>query len=99
MNGYGLLLAEIPADGQVSDTSDGFFLFVPDLKAEEALNADSGVTDRYPFEIRAVFYRTDDPYGAQRPDGGVNRRETSRTLWLSFPEEDTLPQIRLSGGN
>ena len=99
MNGYGLLLAEIPADGQVSDTSDGFFLFVPDLEAEEALNAGSGVTDRYPFEIRAVFYRTDDPYGAQRPDGGVNRRETSRTLWLSFPEEDTLPQIRLSGGN
>ncbi len=34
MNGYGLLLAEIPADGAVSDTSDGFFIFVPDLEKE-----------------------------------------------------------------
>ena len=80
MNGYGLLLAEIPADGAVSDTSDGFFIFVPDLEKEQALNAQSGVTDAYPLEIRANFYRTDDPNSAD------SKRLTSQTLWLSFPE-------------
>ena len=80
MNGDVYLLAEIPADGAVSDTSDGFFLFVPDLEAEAALNAQDGVTDPYPLEIRANFYRTDDPNSAD------SRRLTSQTLWLSFPE-------------
>lgn len=95
MNGYGLLLAEIPADGAVSDTSDGFFLFVPDLEAEKALNAQSGVTDAYPLEIRANFYRTDTPGSTE------GKRLTSQTLWLSFPEggdEDeavSLPLIDL----
>lgn len=80
MNGAVYLLAEIPADGAVSDTSDGFFIFVPDLEAEKALNAQSGVTDTYPLEIRANFYRTDDPNSAD------SKRLTSQTLWLSFPE-------------
>ena len=97
MNGYGLLFAEIPADGEVSDTSDGFFLFVPDLEAEKELNEASKVTDGYPLEIRAVLYRTDDPNGAGNPDGSASRRVTSETLWTSFPEEGTLPQITLSG--
>ena len=91
MNGYGLLFAEIPADGAVSDTSDGFFIFVPDLESEEDLNAQSGVTDPYPLEIRANFYRTDDPNSAD------SRRLTSQTLWISFPAEDTLPAIELTG--
>lgn len=89
MNGYGLLLAEIPADGAVSDTSDGFFIFVPDLEKEKELNAQSGVTDDYPLEIRAVFYRTDDPNNAE------SKRVTSETLWISFPGEDDLPLIDL----
>ena len=95
MNGEFYLLAEIPADGAVSDTSDGFFLFVPDLEAEAALNAQSGVTDPYPLEIRANFYRTDEPNSADK------KRLTSQTLWLSFPEggdeEDqvALPVIEL----
>ena len=91
MNGYGLLFAEIPDDGAVSDTSDGFFLFVPDLEAEKALNAQSGVTDDYPLEIRVNFYRTDDP------DSADSRRTTSQTLWISFPSEDSLPSIELTG--
>ena len=94
MSGYGLLLAEIPADGAVSDTSDGFFLFVPDLEAEAALNAQSGVTDDHPLEIRANLYRSDDPLDP------LSRRLTSQTLWLSFPEgEDghsSLPAIELN---
>lgn len=91
MNGYGLLFAEIPEDGAVSDTSDGFFLFVPDLEKEKELNAQSGVTDDYPLEIRINFYRTDVPNINQ---GG---RITSETLWLSFPSEDDLPSIELTG--
>ncbi len=96
MNGYGLLFAEVPADGAVSDTSDGFFLFVPDLEAEKKLNSQSQVTDDYPLEIRVNFYRTDDP------DNTDSRRLTSQTLWLSFPDggDDEhpvdLPQIILT---
>lgn len=101
MNGYGLLLAEIPADGAVSDTSDGFLLFVPDLEAEKALNAQSGVTDDYPLEIRINFYRTDVPGDTS------SKRLTSRTLWLPFPDggegtaEDpgSLPLIELKSDN
>ena len=101
MNGYGLLLAEIPADGAVSDTSDGFLLFVPDLEAEKSLNAQSGVTDDYPLEIRINFYRTDVPGDTS------SKRLTSRTLWLPFPDggdgtaEDpgSLPLIELKSDN
>ena len=91
MNGFALFYAEIPADGAVSDTSDGFWVFVPDWKAEEALNAQTGVTAKDPTEFRAVLYRTDDPYST------ASRRVTSETLWTSFPQTDTLPQLVLTG--
>ena len=93
MNGYVLIFAEVPKDGAVSDTSDGFFLFVPNLEKEKALNAQDGVTDDYPLEIRAVFYRTDDS------DSADHKRVTSETLWISFPDGGDkenpvdLPQI------
>ena len=91
MNGFALFYADIPADGAVSDTSDGFWVFVPDWEAEEALNAQTGVTASDPTEFRAVLYRTDDPYSS------VSRRVTSETLWTSFPKTDTLPQLVLTG--
>ena len=97
MNGYALLLAELPADGQVSDISDGVFLFVPDMEAEKRLNSASGVTQTYPTEICLRLYRTDNPYGNEDPDRAVNRRVTSETLWIAFPEEGTLPQVSLKG--
>ena len=97
MNGYALLFAEIPADGAVSDISDGFFLFVPDLEAEAELNAKDGVTDAYPLSIRAVLYRTDDASSAD------SQRITSQTLWTSFPEGgkdgSSFPVIELTGSN
>lgn len=97
MNGELYLLAEIPADGAVSDTSDGFFIFVPDMEAEAALNAQSGVNDPYPTEIRAMFYRQDDPNSTD------SKRLTSQTLWLDFPDggEDgsSLPLISFTGSN
>lgn len=89
MNGYGLMLAEIPQDGAVSDTSDGFFIYVPDLEAEKTLNKQDGVTDDLPLEIRAVMYRTD------KADSTEGKRKTSETLWLGFPDEDSLPKIDL----
>ena len=90
VNGYALLYAEIPEDGAVSDTSDGFWIFVPDWEAEEALNSDSGVTASDPTEFRVVLYRTDDPNSSD------SRRVTSETLWTSFPQTDNLPQIVLT---
>ena len=44
MSGEVYLLVEIPEDGAVSDTSDGFFIFVPNLEDEAALNAQDGVS-------------------------------------------------------
>ena len=74
INGYSLLFSEIPEDGAVSDTSDGFFLFVPDLETEIA-----ELGDDLPVEMRAVMYRTDDPENA------TSKRLTSETIWISFP--------------
>ena len=79
MNGYSLLFSEIPEDGAVSDTSDGFFLFVPDLEAEIA-----ELGDDLPVEIRAIMYRTDDPEDAS------SKRKTSETLWISFPIDNKV---------
>lgn len=106
MRGYAVMFAEIPADGAVSDTSDGFFLFVPDLEAERELNEANNVIhplpekdpqdkpvieteNGFPAEIQAVFYRTD------TPEDSTSRRETSRTLWISFPSEDSFPLVAL----
>lgn len=106
MNGYAVMFAEIPKDGAVSDTSDGFFLFVPDLQAEKRLNEASGIINplssdaskdllidtenSFPTEIQAVLYRTD------RPEDSSSKRMGSQTLWISFPSEDTFPQVTLT---
>ena len=90
MNGYTLMFAEIPEDGAVSDTSDGFFIFVPDLEAEAELNKQDNVTDKLPLEIKLNMYRTDSA------DSTESKRLTSETLWLSFPDEDSLPQIEFT---
>ena len=87
MNGYSLMFAEIPEDGAVSDISDGFFIFVPDLEAEKALNELDGVTDNLPLEIKLNMYRTDNA------DSTENKRLTSETLWLGFPDEGSMPYI------
>ena len=103
MNGYALLFAEVPQGGKVSDISDGFLIFVPDLEAEKELNKDAGISqdlntesgeleeNNNPTQLRAVFYRTDDPNSAD------SKRLTSQTLWISFPDYDTLPEIVLTG--
>ncbi|RKI66410.1 hypothetical protein D7V91_12405 [bacterium 1xD42-67] len=107
MNGYSLLLAELPEDKKVSDTSDGFWIFVPDVEAEKKLNQEekippyiemdkeTGVQGEkdyfHPMEIRAVCYRFDGM------DHTGTSRLTSSTLWISFPAMDTLPEIVFEG--
>ena len=93
MAGYALIFAEIPSDGKVSDTSDGFWLFVPDMEREEALNAQAGIPEmnNTPMEIRAVCRRYDTMEHTGTP------RTTTATLWISFPQLDTLPEIALTG--
>ena len=102
MNGFTLLFAEIPGDGEVSDISDGIFMFVPDWAEENKLNKEAGwsskdpltdkETDRtlYPTEIRAVLNRTD------KPESADSHRTTSETLWISFPHAEALTDIRLT---
>lgn len=101
--GYSLLFAEIPADGAVSDISDGFFLFVPDMEALKPLlegltpatsgNAhDCTLGDWMPARIQAELRRTDTPDGA-----AGTARLTASTLWLPTASYDTLPQIELKG--
>lgn len=94
MPGEILMFAEIPADGEVSDISDGFFLFVPDLQNEAELQPGESHCDAeslLPARIRAVLYRTDDPYDPE------NKRETSTTLWIGTPSADSLPEIIFEG--
>ena len=93
MAGYALLFAEIPSDGKVSDTSDGFWLFVPNMEQEKALNAQAGIPEmnNTPMEIRAVCRRYDGIDHTGTP------RTTTTTLWISFPELDTLPEIAFTG--
>ena len=102
MNGFTLFFAEIPGDGEVSDISDGIFMFVPDWAEENKLNKEAGwsskdpltdkETDRtlYPTEIRAVLNRTD------KPESADSHRTTSETLWISFPHAEALTDIRLT---
>lgn len=113
VNGYGLLFAEINGDGTVSDTTDGFWIFVPDWDAEHELNLEAGwetpsyvgedgeLAEQdgilYPMEIRAVLYRTNEAVEGSYTDSSVNRRVTSQTLWISFPDEGGWPEIVLTG--
>ncbi len=94
LDGYVLLLAEIPKDGAVSDISDGLFLFVPDVQREAELQEQSlcdGV-NLLPSEIRAVLSRTDDPNSA------ASQRVTAETLWIAAPGGTDLPEMVLKGG-
>ena len=100
VDGYALLFAEIPEDQEVSDISDGLFIFVMNTQAEKELqnpgNTDDGTqkTDcsgenLLPSSIRAVLSRTN------MPDSTDAQRITAETLWIESPGGDTLPTIVL----
>ncbi|MCM1148839.1 MAG: M60 family metallopeptidase [Butyricicoccus sp.] len=92
LDGYCLLFAEIPADGAVSDISDGIFIFVPNVQREAELQ-DSSRCDGLnllPSLIKAELWRSDSP------NNTAGSRLTSDTLWTSAPGGDALPAILLS---
>lgn len=91
LDGYCLMLAEIPADGAVSDISDGIFIFVPNAQREAELQE----ADRcdglnlLPSLIKAELWRSD------LPEDTARGRLTSDTLWTSAPGGDELPTVVL----
>ncbi|MCI8284138.1 MAG: hypothetical protein HFE90_02560 [Firmicutes bacterium] len=108
IDGYTLMFAEIPADGEVSDISDGIFIFVPNVQNEAELQGVSSCdsVNLLPAQIKAIMEITDDPNSA------ASKRTSAETLWinspgasnsLKFDEEggassgDGLPEIKLEG--
>lgn len=94
--GYALLFAEIPAVGEVSDISDGFFLFIPDVQREAELQGEGShcdVTNLLPAQIRVDFFRTDDPNDTS------SKRLTAQTMWIYSPggAQEDLPTVELKG--
>ncbi len=91
IDGYALMFAEIPEDQQVSDISDGLFLFVPNVQKEaelqDATHCDG--ENLLPSQVMAELYRQDDP------NGGGGQRTTAQTLWTNSPGGVDLPIILL----
>lgn len=95
LDGYALLLATVPETGPVSDISDGFFIFVPNLEKEAALQAKDPCEglQLLPGRIQAELKRTDDP------DSADSQRVTAQTAWINCPGDmDSLPQVVLQTG-
>ena len=95
LDGYSLLLAEVPQDGVVSDISDGLFLFVPNIQREAELQGtDASHCDGVnllPSQMRAVLSRTD------LPNAPESQRVTAETMWTDTPGGADLPTIVLEG--
>lgn len=97
VSGSAYLFTEVPKDGAVSDTSDGFFLFVPDVQAEKELQGTDEIDNCanisiLPAMIKAELYRTDTPLNENSTSYG---RLVSDTLWYSSPADVDMPQIDL----
>ncbi len=92
LDGYALLFAEVPADGAVSDISDGIFIFVPEKQNDtvwDEIKTDCDGENLLPAEIKAELYRTD------KADSAESKRLTSDTLWIATPGGTELPTIVL----
>ncbi len=92
LDGYALMFAEIPEDGEVSDISDGLFIFVPNVQKEAELQEVSHCdgANLLPSQIKVELYRTDDPSSTK------NERLTAETLWVHSPGGEELPTITLT---
>ncbi|MCH5186525.1 MAG: hypothetical protein J1F64_10465, partial [Oscillospiraceae bacterium] len=92
IDGYTLMFAEIPEDGEVSDISDGIFIFVPNVQREADLQgdiSDCSAQSLLPAQIKAEIYRSD---SIERAD---EKRLTSDTVWIDSPSYESLPEIIL----
>ncbi|MDE7010928.1 MAG: M60 family metallopeptidase [Oscillospiraceae bacterium] len=95
LDGYALLLATVPETGPVSDISDGFFIFVPNLENEAALQAKDPCEglQLLPGRIQAELKRTD------KHDSAESQRVTAQTAWINCPgDKESLPQVVLQTG-
>ncbi len=92
LDGYALMFAEIPEDKEVSDISDGLFIFVPNVQKEAELQEITSCdgSNLLPSQIMVEMYRADDP---NNPNG--SKRLTASTLWMNSPGGEDLPQIVL----
>lgn len=96
LDGYALLLAEVPADGEVSDISDGIFIFVPNVQKEQELQGAEShctVNNLLPTRMMVELYRSDDPNSAD------SLRPTASSSWIYSPGGDDLPTIVLKGAD
>ncbi len=96
IDGYALMFAEIPEDGEVSDISDGIFIFVPDVQKEAELQGkgdahDCSADSLLPAQIKAEMYRTDTIESTE------SKRKTSDTIWIDSPSYNSMPDIILEG--
>lgn len=93
INGYSLMFDEIPDGGKItSSTSDGLFIFVPDIQKEAELQGehiDCSITSLLPTKIKAEIYRS------EKANDYTNSRLTSDTVWISMPSYETLPTIEI----
>lgn len=91
IDGYALMFAEIPEDQQVSDISDGLFLFVPNVQKEAELQdvTHCDGANLLPSQVMVEMYRTDNA------DGTGGKRVTAQTLWMDSPGGSDLPVIQL----
>lgn len=90
------MFAEIPEDGEVSDISDGIFIFVPDVQKEAELQGkgdahDCSADSLLPAQIKAEMYRTDTIESTE------SKRKTSDTIWIDSPSYNSMPDIILEG--
>lgn len=97
IDGYGLMFAEIPEDGAVSEISDGFWLFVPTVEGKTDDAGDDVFPEAghqasiLPDQIKAELYRS------TSPDNLDNAFKVSDTIWITSPDEETMPLISLKG--
>lgn len=92
IDGEALLFAEIPEDGEVSDISDGIFIFIPNVQKEAALQGEGSecaAESLLPAQLKAELYRTDTAESTE------SKRLTSDTIWIDSPLDDDMPEIIL----
>lgn len=94
IEGYGLMFATVPEDGNVAEISDGFWLFVPEVQKETEVNdrPENGNTiSVLPNQIKAQLYRSVDATDL------TNSFLVSDTVWVTSPAEYAMPYIVLEG--
>lgn len=87
--GYTLMFDTLDEDGTItSSTSEGIFIFVPNIQEEEDLHDHKHEhLSVLPTEIMAEMWITD--------ANGVKQRVSSNTTWITMPTEESLPQIEI----